>query len=294
MSGTCRFLLPDDLDLPPGDFPLHTSAGRQRRVDVAVLAPFEVSAEEAETWAKAQLQDITRRLEAGLKEALLGRKRADADAGMGATSGPAKDQERPNATPGLDLLAAITGTPRADLETGGGAVVEALRRYASDLGGTVAGAVSGDAARIATAQARMAEWAATLREHGTEFAAQGPAAGPPPAAGEAPPAKRPPPEQTSTAEGASGIAARLHALADDFRRRADALAAAHGTGDPTDASTAGRPSVAHDGGTGPPIAPTSAETQAAALEALAAGLEDAAGDAAARLRAQAARLRGGS
>ena len=282
------FMIPDDALLPPGDVTIKTARSSQS-VDWNAIAGFEVSPEQAERWLRDELGRVLRKLGGSLRRS------------FASSPPPAHDPPAPPeapVTPGLDLLAAITGTPRADLDAGGGAVVEALRRYASDLGGTVAGSVSGYPARIAGARARMAEWAATLREHGTEVAASGPAAGPPPAAGEAPTAKAPTPEQTpehtSKAEGASGVAARLHALADDFRRRADALAAAHGAGDPTDASTAGLPSVAHDGGTGPPIAPTSAETQAAALEALAEGLEDAAGDAAARLRAQAARLRGGS
>jgi hypothetical protein len=264
-----RFLVPEQVSLAKGGYPIRDPAGHQRTVDPVQLGAFEVSAAATDAWAKAELGRVLGSLGGNLRRSF--------------ASVPPPTDAPPEApvTPGLDLLAAITGTPRADLDPGGGAVVEALRRYASDLGGTVAGAVSGDAARIATAQARMAEWGATLREHGTEVAAPGLAAGPPPAPGEAPTAEAPAPEQSPAAEGASGFAARLHALAEDFRRRADALAAARegGASTPTgEATDAPRPAAPNP-------------NAAAALEALAQGLEDSATDAVARLRHTAARLR---
>lgn len=163
-SGTRRFLLPNDLDLPAGDFHLHTAAGRQRRVDVAALAPFEVSAEEAETWATAELKDITRRLGAGLKEALLGAK--PAAAGAGAATGEGNNQERPSATPGLDLLADITGTPRERFEGDYRAVGRALRDYFKDMTDATGDALSGEPEREQAARRRMRGWAETLRAHG--------------------------------------------------------------------------------------------------------------------------------
>jgi hypothetical protein len=50
-----RFLVPDDAELPPGGFSIRTSLGRERTVDEAALAPFEVTAEEARAWSKEQL-----------------------------------------------------------------------------------------------------------------------------------------------------------------------------------------------------------------------------------------------
>jgi len=239
--GTRRFLLPNDLDLPPGDFPLHTAAGRQRRVDVAALAPFEVSAEETETWAKAELKDVARRLGAGLKEALLGPKRpdADTDAGACAATGEGKDQGRPSATPGLDLLADITATPRDGLTDDYAAIGRALRGYFGDLTATVGDALGGDPARMAAAQARMDQWAQTLREHGVAapsvpvdpvVEASAAAAARPSSGGSAPGA--PDRGVTPGAAGAAGIAERLRQLADDLRRRAESLADARQAAQP--------------------------------------------------------------
>jgi hypothetical protein len=50
-----RFLVPDEAELPPGDFAVRTSLGRERTVDETALAPFEVTAEEAKAWSKEQL-----------------------------------------------------------------------------------------------------------------------------------------------------------------------------------------------------------------------------------------------
>lgn len=281
---TRHFLIPGDLRLPRGDTVLRRTGGHQCQVDAAAVALFEVDAATADTWAKDELGRVLRQLGGNLRRAF--------------TSAPAAEalKDAPTAapvTPGLDLLAAITGTPRADLDAGGGAVVEALRRYASDIGGTVAGAVSGDAARIASAQARMAEWAATLRDHGTEVAAPGPAAGPAPAVGaaadEVPLAVPRAPDPTPGATAGNGVVAGLQALAEEFRRRADALAAARAGG----LASCAAPGAGSGSADGPAFeAPGKrAETQAAALDALATGIEDVADDAAARLRAHAARLR---
>ena len=67
-----QFLISDVADLPPGDFLLRTATRRQQWVDPSALAAFEVSAEEALAWAKAELGEVTRRLKRGLKGALFG------------------------------------------------------------------------------------------------------------------------------------------------------------------------------------------------------------------------------
>lgn len=287
-DGIRAFLIPDGTVLLPGELTIK-QARLVRSVDPEAIADFEVSTEQAERCLREQLGRVLRTLGGNLRRSFTSGAAVDAVA-----SSPIKDRLADvQVTPGLDLLAAITGTPRADLDAGGGAVVEALKRYASDLGGTVAGAVSGDAGRIASAKERMAEWSATLRAHGTEVADGGPAkpvrsASPPPAG---PKGSEPDPTEPESATAAgsrssatqadSGFAARLNALADDFRRRADALAAAREDGAPTptgEATDAQRPAAPNP-------------TAAAALEALAQGLEDSATDAAARLRRTAARLR---
>jgi DNA repair ATPase RecN len=52
------FLIPDDCQLPAGDFDLRTIIGRQRSIDAASLPPFEVSREQAKIWLNAQFSQM--------------------------------------------------------------------------------------------------------------------------------------------------------------------------------------------------------------------------------------------
>jgi hypothetical protein len=56
-SDTARtrfFLIPDDEQLPAGDFDLRTITGRHLQVDAAALAQFEISEHEAKAWLKGE------------------------------------------------------------------------------------------------------------------------------------------------------------------------------------------------------------------------------------------------
>jgi hypothetical protein len=56
-SDTARtrfFLIPDDEQLPPGEFDLRTITGRHLKVDAATLAQFEISEQEAKEWLKGE------------------------------------------------------------------------------------------------------------------------------------------------------------------------------------------------------------------------------------------------
>ena len=156
---TRQFLIPDTLQLPPGDYMLRTATEREQRVDPAALIPYEVSAEQAQAWAKAQLGEVTGRLGAGLREALFGSQGAKDDA---RTEGDTESSP----TPGLDLLADITGTPRERFDGDYRAVGRALRDYFKDMAETAGDALSGETQREDTARRRMRGWAETLREHG--------------------------------------------------------------------------------------------------------------------------------
>lgn len=48
------FLIPDDSELPPGDFILRTLTGRKLEVAPQSLAAFELSEEQAKAWLKAE------------------------------------------------------------------------------------------------------------------------------------------------------------------------------------------------------------------------------------------------
>ena len=69
-------------------------------------------------------------------------------------------------TPGLDLLADITGTSRRSMNGDYSAISRALREYMSDIASTVGNSVSGEPQREASARERMEKWKKTLRKHG--------------------------------------------------------------------------------------------------------------------------------
>ena len=66
------FLIPDDRVLPPGDLRLFTPTGKRQEVDPAAAAEFEVSREEAKTWAQAELKEVLgtarEKIQAGLDD----------------------------------------------------------------------------------------------------------------------------------------------------------------------------------------------------------------------------------
>jgi len=53
-----RFIIPDDAELLAGGLALRTSLGRERAVDEAAVLAYEVTAEEAQAWAKEQLGGV--------------------------------------------------------------------------------------------------------------------------------------------------------------------------------------------------------------------------------------------
>jgi uncharacterized phage infection (PIP) family protein YhgE len=54
------FLIPDNQDLPSGNFKIHKLAGIERQVDLKALAPYEISAKEAEPYMQ---QEVTQAME---------------------------------------------------------------------------------------------------------------------------------------------------------------------------------------------------------------------------------------
>jgi hypothetical protein len=78
---TRYFLVPDDVDLPPGDLTIRTCVGRERpgqerSVDAAAAASYEVSEDEARAWARDELEDVlgdVRERVLGFAERLKGR-----------------------------------------------------------------------------------------------------------------------------------------------------------------------------------------------------------------------------
>ena len=146
--------------MPDGHDTLVTATGEEWLVALADALPYEISAEEAQTWARQELEQVARQL--------LGAnpfRRKDPSARQ-QQHGDQPAQQPASSTPGMDLLADLTQTPREGLENNHRAVGKALGDYVKDIGTTVAGALSGDSERKEQADQRMQEWAEVLRRHG--------------------------------------------------------------------------------------------------------------------------------
>jgi hypothetical protein len=51
------FLVPDDAELPFGEFDVYTMTGNQHWVDPWAIAPYEISREEAQTWLSGRIRE---------------------------------------------------------------------------------------------------------------------------------------------------------------------------------------------------------------------------------------------
>ncbi|MEM6253798.1 MAG: hypothetical protein AAF821_12830 [Cyanobacteria bacterium P01_D01_bin.156] len=64
------FLIPDECELPAGDFQLRTTTGRQQTVDEAALTEYEISREEAKAWLKEQFGQILGSAKTGILDGI--------------------------------------------------------------------------------------------------------------------------------------------------------------------------------------------------------------------------------
>lgn len=203
------FLIPDNINLLPGSFVLETMTDHKFHVDARIIAEFEIAKEQANKFLKFQLRDTLGKLSKNLRNVL------------------PTGEVQTSATPGLDLIAALTQIPRKNLTCDYASIGKALRTHLSDLANAAKDAVGGDPERMAAARERMENWGKILREHGIEV--------PHPENQETP---TEPAQEHAEPEGTPSVdepsfSERLKGLAEEFRRRADALEAARQTTKPS-------------------------------------------------------------
>lgn len=207
------FLPPADLELEDGADLIRSMRGQVRQVALENLLPFEISEEQAQAWARKEFSHVLQQL----RQACLNREAEASTSSSSADSTPEASTSCP--TPGLDLLAELSRTPRQSLEGDLGAIGRALRVYFRDIGTTVADATSGDPARDARAHERMTCWRAALGEAPDQEGEPGDAIPEKPADPEAA-------DEPVAAEQTTAWAEPLRSLAEQLRLRADAIAAA--------------------------------------------------------------------
>ena len=120
---TRYFLIPDDRELPPGDFLLVTLTGKRREVDpAAAAAEFEVSRAEAKAWTESELKEVLGDVREKIQGALDGVRRKWEEK----AAAPESQEVRRSAAETLEGLAAA-------LERAGSAAGEKLRAAAGEL-----------------------------------------------------------------------------------------------------------------------------------------------------------------
>jgi hypothetical protein len=207
------FLPPADLELEDGADLIRSIRGEVRHVALENLLRFEISEEQAQAWARKKFSQVLQEL----RRACLNREAEASTSSSSSDSTPEASISCP--TPGLDLLAELSQTPRQSLDGDLGAIGRALGAYFRDIGTTVADATSGDPARAARAQERMACWRAALGEAPDQEGGPGDAMPQRPADPEAA-------DEPVAVEQATAWAEPLRRLAEQMRLRADAIAAA--------------------------------------------------------------------
>ena len=165
ISKTRYFLIPDDISLPNGDFLIRTTTGKKCQVDLEAVKEFEITKEEANAWLKDQFKTVMGQLKTGLKASLFSSSSQNDSVNENKQHKADSAENKKSATPGLDLLADITGTPRKRMDNNYSAIGQALKAYLKDMTSTVADAVSGEPEQQESAREKMNAWRETLRKH---------------------------------------------------------------------------------------------------------------------------------
>ena len=165
-----HFLLYENTPVLEGDFVIKGTDGEKLNVDVKSINKFEISKEEANAWLKDQLKTVMGQLKTGLKETLFNSSPKKDDANESDPNKADSAKENKSTTPGLDLLADITDTPREGMDSDYSAIGQALKTYLKDITSVVTDGVSGDSDLQQSASERLKVWKQVLSKHGIEVA----------------------------------------------------------------------------------------------------------------------------
>lgn len=161
-----QFLIQEDLLVPKGNLKITAINGEELYVNPESAKEFEISKKEANVWLQEQFKVAIGQLKTGLKETLFHSSSENNDTNESNQHEPNSNQEEKRTTPGLDLLADITNTPRKSMDDNYSAIGQALKTYLKDVTSTVTDGVSGEPDRQESSRERMKSWGKTLQEHG--------------------------------------------------------------------------------------------------------------------------------
>lgn len=143
------FLIPDERDLPSGNFELRTVTGRHQQVDESVLAEFEVSREEAKVWLKEQFGQMLSASKSGIMDSLKNWRSSQAKSPpnpdqTGAASEAQNTASQSKTATALSELDAFLSQSAEQVRQGSATSLEHLRAIATALSCMFEGAISSD------------------------------------------------------------------------------------------------------------------------------------------------------
>ncbi len=159
------FLIPDDRELPSGDFELKTVTGRHQQVEENAITEFEIGRDEAKTWLKEQFGELLSSARKGITDAIKNwrspqnpsppQTESPTEAGASTTSNTSRTANA------LSELDALLNQSAEQMRTKSSHALEHLRAISNALNSMFEGAISPEAEKLAQAQTQ----AQVLHEH---------------------------------------------------------------------------------------------------------------------------------
>lgn len=153
------FLVPLDITLPKGSFKLRSiNKNKFISVDETTLIKYEINKIEAENIIKDHLKQTLSSLSDKISKITI-------KSGFNKSHSDEDYSKRKMKTPGLDLLAYITNSPRENIGEDYKSTGRALSNYLKDIILTIGDAISPKPERKKAAIQRMQFWQETLKKH---------------------------------------------------------------------------------------------------------------------------------
>ena len=161
ISRSRYFLIPDNQELPDGDFTVHSLVGEAKKVNPHMLAPFEISKEQAEPHIQAELDKTWQQVKNAFSTLT--------DFAAAAQGKAASKAQSPNSMG--SSIASLLGISPEELESNPNAVKQSLNTIASSFRDIFKGAISEDPAHLEAARNRMSALRQHLKKQGVEVEA---------------------------------------------------------------------------------------------------------------------------
>lgn len=159
-----HYIVPLDRRLKSGEFEVRTVFGESQYVNEDQINTFEVTREEAKAWIKDELNGVVGEMKAAFANKISAAFERPSEFGERQT------QDRTTAQtgdlPGLDLLAALSGSPKKKMREDPVELLSGVTQALEDFGAILNKSQSGSEVDLAEAKARMKRLRETFNRHG--------------------------------------------------------------------------------------------------------------------------------